>query len=272
MYAMLLTAGRLMPAVIVFETNSEIGLPLSTVQNILHSSHLGHTKLLAVGDLGGMDLDLVSTFGERLHVIDSAVSDADLRDRVRHMLADAIMLAGVPTSLDPVHAIYETSRLRAVSASGLLDTPSEESFDEVTRLTATALGTPIALVTLLTEDRQIFKSHWGIDQNETPRSWAFCNETIMQHDVFVVDDATNDARFANNPLVVADPKIRFYAGVPIRDVAGFALGALCVIDRVPRRLTQTQRNTLLTLGRLTSDRVNVRIRERQLRWAKMDRS
>jgi len=164
-------------------------------------------------------------------------------------------------------AANEAQRLIAVAASGLVDSPAEESFDEITRLAATILEAPIALLTLLTPDRQWFKSRWGLEAAETPRSWAFCNFTILQDGVFVVEDATIDLRFASNPLVTGDPHIRFYAGVNICDVQGYRLGSLCVIDRTPRRLLDSQRDALTTLGRLASDHINLRVMERKLRWA-----
>jgi GAF domain-containing protein len=104
-----------------------------------------------------------------------------------------------------------------------VDTALEESFDTLTWLASRSLQTPIALFTLLTPTRQWFKSRQGVEITETPRSWAFCNHTILQRNVFVVEDLARDAEFVSNPTVAGPPNLRFYAGAPVIDSDGFAL-------------------------------------------------
>jgi GAF domain-containing protein len=143
----------------------------------------------------------------------------------------------------------ESARLAALRAYRQLDTPPEQAFDEITALAAQVCGTPISLAVLLDTDRQWFKSRHGLAVQQTSRDIAFCAHAIMTTDVMIVEDAKNDARFADNPLVTGEPHIRFYAGAPLVDPDGHALGTLCVIDRVPRRLAAWQQNALNTLAR-----------------------
>lgn len=128
----------------------------------------------------------------------------------------------------------ETDRLSALMKTGLLDTLPEARFDRLTRLTSNALGTEIALVSLVDKDRQWFKSRNGLYVSETPIEQAFCSHAIKTNNVMVVNDARADPRFAANPLVTGDPNIAFYAGAPLIDKEGHALGTLCVIDSKPR--------------------------------------
>jgi GAF domain-containing protein len=143
----------------------------------------------------------------------------------------------------------ESARLRVLYQYEILDTISEEAFDELTELAAIICNTPIALITLVDKDRQWFKSVIGMSGRETPRDVAFCAHTIMGADVMIVPDATRDKRFASNPLVTSDPHIRFYAGAPLLSPGGYGLGSLCVIDRVPRTLAPEQKKALEILGR-----------------------
>ncbi|QBE64655.1 GAF domain-containing protein [Pseudoduganella lutea] len=150
----------------------------------------------------------------------------------------------------------EATRLVALSASGLVDTPPEARFDRIVRLAAQVTGSPIALVSLLTSTRQWFKARVGLDAQETPREWAFCSHAILGGEPFVVEDAAADPRFRDNPLVQGDPKIRFYAGVPLRDPEGQALGTLCVIDREPRKLRSAELQALIDLADIASEEVS----------------
>lgn len=152
----------------------------------------------------------------------------------------------------------EERRLASLARHGVLDTPPEQAFDDLTQLAAQVLGMPIALVSLIDRDRQWFKSRVGIDVCSTPRDFAFCDHAIRQPDVMVVEDASADPRFASNPLVTGDPFIRFYAGAPLVADDGLALGTLCVIDRQPRRLLPDQRETLALLARQVMAQLNLR--------------
>jgi diguanylate cyclase (GGDEF)-like protein/PAS domain S-box-containing protein len=142
----------------------------------------------------------------------------------------------------------EDARLAALREYAVLDTETEVTYDEIVRLAAFICGTPIAAITVVDADRQWFKSSLGLDFQETPRDMAFCAHTILHSGVMIVPDATQDPRFADNPLVIGDPNIRFYAGVPLVTGSGHALGSLCVIDRVPRHLTPEQQASLQTLS------------------------
>src|SRR6476659_8262128 len=138
----------------------------------------------------------------------------------------------------------ETGRLAALRHYRILDSEPEQAFDDLTLLASQICGTPIALITLLDEKRQWFKSRVGVSATETARSIAFCAYTIQQGDLFVIPDTLADGRFRENPLVVDDPWIRFYAGSPLVTHDGHALGSLCVLDRVPRTLTREQQGAL----------------------------
>lgn len=143
----------------------------------------------------------------------------------------------------------EAERLAALRQLGLLDTPPEAVFDEITRLASQICGVPIALISLVDENRQWFKAAQGLPgTHETPRDVSFCAHAVAQNTYLEVPDTARDERFRQNPLVVNEPHIRFYAGVLLRDAAGHALGTLCVLDREPRKLDPQQRQTLERLA------------------------
>ena len=122
-------------------------------------------------------------------------------------------------------------------------------FDDIALVASAICQTPIALMSLIDSERQWFKARVGLDTPETPREHAFCSYTILGDETLIVEDARDDARFANNPLVTSAPHIRFYAGAPLIDYEGNALGSLCVIDRKPRQLTDEQKAGLAALAR-----------------------
>jgi signal transduction histidine kinase len=143
----------------------------------------------------------------------------------------------------------EHARLAALERYGILDTSPEDGFDELVRLAASICGTPIALISLVDATRQWFKARLGLDAAETPRTASFCAYAIRETGIFVVPDATKDPRFAQNPLVVGEPRIRFYAGAPLTTPDGYNLGTLCVIDSRPRVLDDDQRMALTAIAR-----------------------
>lgn len=144
--------------------------------------------------------------------------------------------------------IDEAARLKALRSLNILDTQSEERFDRLTRMAKRIFGVPIALVSLVDEDRQWFKSCIGLNVNETPRDVSFCGHAIHGDDVFIIHDATKDQRFADNPLVLNEPNIRFYAGCPLKSLNGNKLGTLCIIDRKPRSLNEEDLQTFKDLA------------------------
>jgi diguanylate cyclase (GGDEF)-like protein/PAS domain S-box-containing protein len=158
----------------------------------------------------------------------------------------------------------EAQRLEALQQTGLLDSSPEEDFDALARLASVICGTPIATITLIDRSRQWFKANIGQQNSETSRDIAFCSHTILQSDLFVVEDALEDPRFAENPLVLADPSIRFYAGMPLHTDDGLRLGTLCVIDRTPRGLSSEQRQALHLLAEQANRQINLRRQRRIL--------
>jgi DNA-binding response OmpR family regulator len=143
----------------------------------------------------------------------------------------------------------ETERLRALHEYGILDTPSEERFDRITRLARRLLDVPAAMVTLIDSERQWFKSTAGFEVTETPRDLAFCSYAIQQDEMFVVPDALADPRFADNPVVADGPRLRFYAGRPVH-IDGRRVGTLCVVDSRPRQLGEDDKKALDDLAQL----------------------
>ena len=140
----------------------------------------------------------------------------------------------------------EADRLAALVGYGILDSDFEESFDRVTRIAANIFNVPIALVSLVDGTRQWFKSAIGLPVRETSRVISFCTHAILGTEVFVVRDASIDPAFSTNPLVTGDPKIRFYAGAPLINPKGYALGTMCVIDRSPRDGMDARHQAILT--------------------------
>ena len=158
----------------------------------------------------------------------------------------------------------EAKRLKVLWQYEVLDTVPEEVFDDLTELAARICEAPIALISLVDEKRQWFKSKVGITVSETSRDLSFCAYAITQSELFIVPDATQDKRFANNPLVTSDPKIRFYAGAPLITPDGHALGTLCVIDKVPRELRPDQKHALRILARHVVTQLELRRRSCEL--------
>ncbi|MGB0133714.1 GAF domain-containing protein, partial [Dokdonella sp.] len=153
----------------------------------------------------------------------------------------------------------EAARLSRLHALRVLDTEPEPLFDALVRAASLVTGAPIALVSLVDTERQWFKSNFGLEEaTETPRNVAFCAHAILGEGLMEVPDARLDPRFANNPLVIGEPGIRFYGGAPIALSDGFKMGTLCVIDRQPRVLTDLQRNVLSELANAAAEALQQR--------------
>lgn len=150
---------------------------------------------------------------------------------------------------DPSLRTDEKARVDALNRYSILDTSPEQIYDDVTALASLVCGTPISLVSLVDADRQWFKAAVGLEVRETPRAQSFCAHTIGTATTLIVTDAQQDPRFMDNPAVVGDPGIRFYAGAPIVEPSGHVLGTVCVVDTTPRSLSPIQVAALEALAR-----------------------
>ena len=165
----------------------------------------------------------------------------------------------------------EVARLKTLCKCNILDTAPDQAYDDITTLAAHICGTPVCVISLVDANRQWFKSKVGLDASETARDIAFCAYAILQPDLFIVNNALEDERFATNPLVTSEPYIRFYAGVPLITADGYALGTLCVIDFIPRELTLEQVNALKSLGRQTLKLLEQRRNSGELKGTPVER-
>jgi diguanylate cyclase (GGDEF)-like protein len=168
----------------------------------------------------------------------------------------------------PEKPANEAERLASLRNLGILDTPAEERFDRITRLTRRVLGTKYALISLVDAERQWFKSAQGLDTTETSREVSFCGHAIHDDETLVVPNAPDDPRFADNPLVTGEPNVRFYAGQPIKSLDGYLVGTLCVIDTVPRELPSDDVASLKDLAALVEKELRLdelSLSERELR-------
>lgn len=169
----------------------------------------------------------------------------------------------MPAAQPPLN---EAERLAALQTYDVLDTACEAAFDNIARLAARLTGCPIALVSLVDADRQWFKARHGLTTTETPRDMAFCAHAILDPSrPLVVEDATKDARFADSALVTGAPDIRFYAGIPLVNPDGYALGTLCIIDRKPREIDAEVLDTLAGLAQAVTTTLELRRAIRQVR-------
>ena len=217
-----------------------LGVAVSTVQKWVELGKLESWKTPG----GHRRIPLASILGV-LHPDDGGASVSGHRPAP----ANGGLHAQLPEATD------ESGRLRATRATGLFDTPAHISYDRIVRIAALLTDMPISLISLLDEDRQWFKARLGMSMTETPRSWAFCNYTILENKIMIVEDALQDPRFASNPLVTGQEAIRFYAGVPLLDSNACRLGSLCVLDRRPRQLSHEQTWALTELATIVSEEI-----------------
>jgi len=158
----------------------------------------------------------------------------------------------------------EGERMEALKSYAVLDTPKEEDYDEIVKLASDICQVPISLISLIDMNRQWFKANVGLDADETPRDVAFCTHAILTEDILIVEDALQDNRFFDNPLVTGHPDIRFYAGMPLTSSDGYKLGTLCVIDQKPRGLDELQIQALKVLSRQVMNHLDKRLKVNQL--------
>ncbi|MGA0022145.1 MAG: EAL domain-containing protein [Vulcanococcus sp.] len=161
----------------------------------------------------------------------------------------------------------DTARLQELRSYGVLDSPDEPSFDDIGALVRDIANTPIGIISLVDENRQWFKSCIGLDAKETPRNISFCGHTILQRTPLIIEDALEDPRFCDNPLVLQEPHIRFYAGFPLISSNGLALGSLCAVDQQPRHLEAHQIQALERLARLAVRQMELKRQSRLLEQA-----
>ena len=162
----------------------------------------------------------------------------------------------------------EAKRLNVLWQYDLLDTVPEAVFDDLTNLAALICEAPVALISLVDEKRQWFKSRIGVSVKETSRDVSFCAHAILQDGLFTVSDATKDPRFSGNPFVTGPQHIRFYAGVPLRSPDGYALGTLCVLDKEPRKLRPEQKQAMRVLARHVETQLELRRHAKELKEAR----
>ena len=164
----------------------------------------------------------------------------------------------------PDYPIDEKERQEELNQLEILDTDPEQSFDDLTILASQICGTKISLISLIDRERQWFKSRTGLNAEETPREISWCGHAILGNDIFEVPDATIDDRFKDNPLLLGEPNVRFYAGVPLVTENGYKIGTLCVIDNTPKELSPWQREVLHKLGKQAVILIEARLREKKL--------
>jgi two-component system NtrC family sensor kinase len=174
--------------------------------------------------------------------------------------------------MTPAIPVAEKDRLAALERYAILDTEPEQGFDDLTLLASYVCKTPMAMISLVDEDRQWFKSKVGLASSQTPRDIALCSVAIQQSEVMVVPDTLKDERFRDNPLVTSEPHIRFYAGAPLITDEGYALGTLCVVDQNPRTFSEDQQNALQALSRLVVAQLEFRRNLALLKEALTDRT
>ncbi len=158
----------------------------------------------------------------------------------------------------------EEERIAELYQLNILDTEAEKDFDEVVELASIICEVPISLVSLIDRNRQWFKAKKGVEVESSPREYSFCGHAINQNKLFVIEDASKDSRFHDNPFVNEDPNVRFYAGMPLVSQKGFNLGTLCVLDSVPKKLTQHQIKALEILSNQVSKLIELRDKKQQL--------
>lgn len=160
----------------------------------------------------------------------------------------------------------EDERIKFLESYSILDTLPEIDYDNLTAIAAEICGTPISLISLIDKDRQWFKSHHGLDISETSREFSFCAHVINDpDDVFIIEDSRQDVRFHDNPIVLGEPKVIFYAGIPLINEKGLPIGSFCVIDHKPKTLSQNQINSLKALSDQTMKLLELRLKTLELK-------
>lgn len=158
----------------------------------------------------------------------------------------------------------ESKRLENLYKYEILDTPEDGDFDEITSLAVKIFNVPVAIITLVDTDRIWFKSAYGIDEEEIPRTPGLCSSAIMSDDIYIVENASVDPRTLANPLVAGVMGLQFYAAAPLKSKDGFNLGTLCIIDKIPRRLDAKESSILLQLSKIVMAQIELKLQSRLL--------
>jgi excisionase family DNA binding protein len=254
--------GARLPAAVIVDLHDHRKERLAFLNQLASHAELGTTRFIRVDDRAGAKETsrVLSTTPEDLpQVLRSVFTSSNPAENVAAL--------GERPLPFPV-AANEPQRLAALEASGLLSTAADPAFDRLTWLASQHLHMPVSLMTLLTATHQHFKSRVGLDITETPRSWAMCNHTILQRQVYAVPDLSRSPLFATNPAVAGAPHFRFYAGAPVFDPNGFALGSICVMDYQPHQLEPAQNQALLALAQIASDEIRLRLARRPVAMAR----
>lgn len=190
------------------------------------------------------------------NVVHSLFDKVGVWNRVE--LANYFAQSESPEEREAARTLIEAERLAQVHRRKILDTTAERVFDEITSLAANIFDVPIAIVVLVDSKRVWFKSKIGLGVSEVPREITLCHQTIQQSKVFVVQDALQDSRFMCSPLVTSEPNLRFYAAAPLLTDEGYALGVVCIVDRVPRQLAESELKVLESLARIAMEQLELR--------------
>lgn len=258
------TLGAIVPDMLVVQADTEDDLMSNFLWSLQRVPVLNRLRIVFATDMPPeriaalVDPELNYSL-MRLHATPARLAEELAEQSPLKPGAPAALPSNLRNAPFPV-AANEPRRLAAVHRSGLLYSAHEETLDNIAELAALSLSMPVALITVLSEDKQWFKARVGLELRETPRSWAFCNYTVLQNGVQELSELDADPRFADNPAVAAAPHFRYYAGAPITDDWGFALGSLCVIDTKPRKLGAEGKQILTRLARQASLEVGRSIR------------
>jgi len=249
-WAAAISIGFRVPAVLLIDVDGWKACGVALLEICLKDKRLKNTNFIAVTDIQHND-NLVLLSGVMKATLDTLVLS------IKKIIDDSDPIISISADNKFPIAPNEGNRLQAVHRSKLADSSSEEQFDRLVWLAAWGLESPIALMTILTSEYQWFKASYGMEMEKTPRSWAFCNYTINQKGIFEVQDLREHPVFSTNPAVVGAPYFRFYAGAPIYDPDGFALGSICIMDFQPRQLDAQQKKALLELAAIASEEVKL---------------
>lgn len=248
------------PPMLVIVENAEDEERKKLVSALERDVRYGRTTIVSLGPRNAAHPVAVGTNRVRTKMLpDVAASAAKIVDFLQSSDED------VPRSLGFRTPWNETARLEAVARSGLVGSAPDVAFDRLVRLAAHATQAPMAMFTLITQTEQWFKSRIGFDGEATGRDWAFCNETLMANEFTVLEDLTKLESQAQNPTLSEPYGFRFYAGAPVRDPLGFALGSICVIDVMPRTLNGSEREAMITIADAASSLIRTRVLEQDLR-------